>query len=246
LVGITLLTFVALPAVRAAAQTETETVNRTVPFPNNGTLHLKNVLGEITITGTSGHDIVMKATRRATRDRLDHITLTVNTSGSTVTINANNREDGWTDHDNNVVETTFEIQVPSSARLNVDAFSSRLNIAGVGGPQHLKTFSGDITVRDAKDAVDADAFNGALDIDASAAGADPDLRLKTFSGHIRVRLAEHARGTVHFDTFSGGFDSDFPIAMHSMRKRNVTADLPGGAGHALNISTFSGDLTIRK
>jgi DUF4097 and DUF4098 domain-containing protein YvlB len=230
----------------AAAQKETEDVNKTVPFPANGTLRLKNFSGDITITGTTGRDMVMKATRRATRDRLDHIKLTVDTSGSTVSINANDRDTNWTERNDNVVETTFEIQVPASARVELDAFSSNVSVGGVTGSQHFKTFSGKITVKDAKQAVDAESFSGALDVDAVAAGVDPDLNLHTFNGKIRVRLADHAKGTMHFATFSGDFTSDFPVGVRSSRKRDFTAELPGGAGHTLNFHTFSGDLVIQK
>jgi len=246
-IGVTVLALTAaVPLVVAAEQKEAENVNKTVPFPNGGTLRVKNFAGGITITGTSGHDVVVKAVRTATRDRLDHIKFAIDTSGSSVTINANDRDESWRDHNDNVVETTMEIQVPASARLDVDAFSSGLDVSGVSGVEHLKTFSGHITVRDVKSELDAESFNGSIEIDATAAGADPDLRLHTFSGRINARLSDHARGTVHFDTFSGGFDSDFPVSIHSMRKRDVTAELPGGAGHELSFHTFSGDVKIKK
>ncbi len=141
-VAVTVLALTAAaPLIVAAQQKETENVNKTVPFPNGGTLRVKNFSGGITITGTSGHDVVVKAVRTATRDRLDHVKFTVDTSGSSVTINANDRDESWKDHNDNVVETTMEIQVPTSARLDeVDAFSSGLDISGVSGVEHLKTF----------------------------------------------------------------------------------------------------------
>ncbi len=237
------LAYTATPLL--AAQTETERVDKTVSMPSNGTLELKNFSGDVTITGTSGNDVVIHAVRRATRDRLDHIKLTVDTSGSTVRINANDRDSNW-DDDKNVVETTFEIQVPASARLDVNAFSSDVTISGVTGAEDLHTFSGDINVRDARSAVTAEAFSGSLDIDASGAGTNPELKLKTFSGRIRARLADNARGTLNFDTFSGDFDSDFPVMLRSSHRRSIRADLPGGSGHTLSFHTFSGDVQIRK
>src|SRR5688572_32308619 len=70
---------------------ETETVDRTVPLPANGTLRLKTFSGRVKITGTSGDQVVIHAVRRGTRDRLDDIKLDITSSGSTVEIDANHR-----------------------------------------------------------------------------------------------------------------------------------------------------------
>ena len=48
----------------ALAQRQTETVDRTLPFPANGTLELNNFSGDIRITAGSGRNFVMKAVRR--------------------------------------------------------------------------------------------------------------------------------------------------------------------------------------
>jgi DUF4097 and DUF4098 domain-containing protein YvlB len=239
-------TLVAIP-VAAAAQKETETVDRTIPLPSNGMLRLRNFSGDVHITGTSGRDVVIKAERRAKRAQLDHIKLDIQTSGSTVSIDANKRDADWDHHDDNVVETSFEIQVPASAKLDVHAFSSDLDVSGVTGEQTLETFSGGITVTGAKDAVEAKAFSGDIEIDATGAGASPDVSAQTFSGRIRTRLAENARGQLRFDSFSGAFDSDIPLTLRSSSRKGVSAELPGGAsGATLKFHTFSGSLRVVK
>src|SRR6266516_4624885 len=124
----------------ARAQEETEHVDRTLAFPSGGTLQLHNFSGDVHITGTTGKDLVIKAVRRAERDRLDHIALDIQTSGSTVTIDANKRDPGWQhDKNNNVVETSFDIEVPAGAKLDVEVFSSNLDIKGLAGAERLKT-----------------------------------------------------------------------------------------------------------
>lgn len=204
---------------------ETERVDKTIAMPANGTLRLKNFSGDIHIVGTAGREVVLKATRRASREQLDHIKLDVATSGSTVTINANKQDAEWErgSHNNNVVETTFELQVPASATLDVDAFSSDLTIEGIDGDQALKTFSGDIRVRDPKGAVEAE----------------------TFSADIIVVVDQRAKGSLSFNTFSGDFDSAIAITSTSLRKRSVDGTLPGGAGRRMKFKTFSGDLQIK-
>jgi DUF4097 and DUF4098 domain-containing protein YvlB len=227
LLPVAVLAFAASTSARA--QKETENVDRTVAFPAGGTLELHNFSGDVHITGTSGKDIIVKAVRRADRDRLDHIKLDIRTSGSTVSIEANKRDSDWTEHNNNVVETTFEIQVPATAKLDIDVFSSDLDIKGVTGAERLKTFSGTITV------------------DATAAGASPNLTAETFSGGIRAKLADSAKGDVSFDSFSGNLDTDLPLTMHSAGRRRFSGTLPGGsAGSTLSFHTFSGNVHVTK
>lgn len=206
--------------------TETETVERTVEFPANGTLRIKSFSGSIRITPGTGTNVVLKATRRAPRETLDHVKLDVTSSASGVTIDANQRDESWvrSRHDNDVVETTMEIQAPAAADLDIDAFSSDVTIEGISADQRIKTFSGDIIVRGLRGEIDAE----------------------TFSADVRVTLDAAANGSVSFDSFSGRLDSSLPITTMSYesrgrgrRARRVEGTLPGGAGPRLRFHTFS-------
>jgi hypothetical protein len=204
------------------APKETEQVDRTIAVPANGTLRLKNFSGNVRIVAGSGRDIVMKATRRASRERLDRVKLDVSTSGSTVTIEANQRVESNRERNNNVVDTTFELQVPASINLDVEVFSSDVTVDGVTGEQKIHSFSGEIDVMNPRGSVDAE----------------------TFSADIRMTVSRDARGSVSFSTFSGEVDTALAISTTSWRKRDVEGTLPGGAGPRMKFHTFSGDLKI--
>jgi len=107
--------------------------------------------------------------------------------------------------------------------LAIDAFSSDLTIEGIDGDQTLKTFSGEIRVRDPKGTVDAE----------------------TFSADISVLVDAGAKGSVSFSSFSGDLNTSLPITSTSWRKRDVEGTLPGGAGRKMKFKTFSGDLELR-
>jgi DUF4097 and DUF4098 domain-containing protein YvlB len=245
-------------APAAFSQDQTENVDRTIAFPSNGTLMLKTFSGDVHITGTSGRDLVIKAVRKGTRDQLDHIKLDISTSGSVVSIDANKRDASWEHQKDNVVETTFDIQLPAAATLDVTGFSSPLTIAGVTGSEKLGTFSGTITVTGAKGSVDAKTFSAKIDVDASAAGASPMLHTETFSGDIHAKLADSAKGDVAFDSFSGDYDSDLPLTMRSMHSRGsrnprnsssrTTSSETASSGGTANLyfHTFSGDVKITR
>ena len=225
-VAILLFTLVASPA--AAQGKETETVDRTIAFSRGGTLKLKNFSGDVHITGTTGNDVVVHAVRTATRDRLDNIKLDIEVSGSTVSIEANRRASNWGDRENNVVETQFEIQVPSATLLD------------------LYAFSGDLIVRGTTADIDAKTFSGKIDLDVSTAPASPDVKAETFSGDITTRLATASNGRVEFNSFSGDLRSDLPLMLHRKSRRDVSADLGSGDGAKLEFKTFSGDLRLVK
>jgi DUF4097 and DUF4098 domain-containing protein YvlB len=220
------LTLSAGPA--AAQQKETETVDRTIAFSRGGTLRLKNFSGDVRVTGTSGNDVVIHAVRTAPRDRLDHIKLDIQVDGSTINVEANRRGPGWARKDSDVVDTRFEIQVPSATNLQLDVFSSDLIVRGTTGD------------------IDAHTFSGSIDLDVSSASAVPELKAETFSGDITARVADGSSGRVAFNTFSGDLRSDLPLSLHGRSRRNISADLGSGSGSKLDFKTFSGDLRLVK
>jgi DUF4097 and DUF4098 domain-containing protein YvlB len=225
---------VALPAAaqrnrdedRARGPRETETIDKTVPLPSGGTVRLKTFSGRVRITGTSGNDVVVHAVRRATRDRLNDIKLEITQSGSTVEIDANHRL--VERRNDNVVETDFEIQVPSRARLDVKTFSAGVTVTGVNGSQHIDGFSSNVTI-------ESTDFADGTNVD-----------INTFSGNVRLRLPSSAKGNIDFNTFSGRFESDLPVTLNTSSRRNFRGALNGGGSGDFRLKTFSGDVTIRR
>lgn len=220
-----------LVAAPAAAQNDrgprdSETIDRTLPMPGNGTLRLKTFSGRVRITGTSGSDLVVHAVRRATRDRLDEIKLEITPNGSTVEIDANHRL--VERRNDNVVETDFEIQVPSKTRLDIKTFSAPVTVVNVSASQHIDGFSSDVSV------------------ESSEWGDANSLDVNTFSGNVRLRLPQNARGTIDFNSFSGTFESDLPVTLNTSSRRNFRGALNGGGSGELRLKTFSGDVTIRR
>jgi hypothetical protein len=242
----------AAPRTGAAAsgvleqQKETETVDRNFPLDAGGLLKLNNFSGPIHITGSNRPNVAIHAVRRATRDRLDHIRLDIRASASQITIEANKKDDTWREKNDNVVETSFEIDVPQGVELDIQAFSSDVHVESVTGRQKLHTFSGTIQVDDATGRIDAETFSGEIKAAFQQNSKSPDVRMKTFSGDIDVRLGTSAQGRVDFSSFSGSLDSSLPLRYRSGSRRNVRGELgAGGATNDLEFNTFSGDVRLR-
>src|SRR6476646_1272219 len=196
--AIAVLSALTLAAPAAASeQNETERIDRTVSIRAGGQLRLKNFSGRVTITGSNRADIVVHAVRRAPRERLDHIKLEITETRSGVAIEANKKDEGWRDRDNNVVDTEFEIQVPADVALDVEVFSSDVVVKDVRGRQRVHTFSGEIEL----------------------GGADAAIDAETFSGDIAVNLVQGVSASVDFDSFSGSLKTNVPMTYRSSNSR---------------------------
>ena len=72
----------------------------------------------------------------------------------------------------------------------------------------------------------------------------------THSGDVRVTLGGGAGFEISANTFSGNIQSDLPVTVNDARPprgagRSVRA-VVGDGGATLTVSTFSGDIVIRK
>jgi hypothetical protein len=232
-----------VPALTFAA--ETEKFHKVVPLAPGGAVVLHNFSGAVRIVGADVSEVTIDAVRTATRDRLDHIKLDVQVSGSTVTIEANKKEQGWTIKNDNVVQTEFDIQVPKNTRLELDVFSSDIHVRNVTAEQSIKTFSGDVTVEDGGATMKAKTFSGAVDLRLGASATAPDVDVETFSGSIGLRMPAAAKAALTFDSFSGQLTSDFPLTLSEQKKGHLKAALNGGdAQRQVRLKTFSGNVKI--
>jgi DUF4097 and DUF4098 domain-containing protein YvlB len=223
---------------------ETETIERTLSLGAGGTVRLKTFSGRVNITGTGGSQVVIKAVRRASRERLDDIKLEITQSGNVIDIDANHRQ--VERHNDNVVETDFDIQVPNQARLDLRTFSAPVTVNGVAGNLEVDGFSSEIRLTEVSGPMRVKTFSGAIHVQARSWNDGDDLNANTFSGDITLRLPENARGAITFDSFSGSFNSDLPVTMTSSSKRNFRGTLNGGGSGDFKLNTFSGDVTIRR
>ncbi|MDE3156094.1 MAG: DUF4097 family beta strand repeat protein [Acidobacteriota bacterium] len=238
---------VVLPPVVQAAHADTETVDRTFTFQPGGTVHLKNFSGRVTITASDKPQVVIHAVRNASRDRLDRIKLDIEQSGDEITINANKKvSSGWSFfHDNNVVETDFDIQVPRQTNLDVSVFSSPVTVNGVQGSQQVKGFSSPITLQDATGPVEAHTFSGDIDVRSADWKPGASLDAHTFSGDITLQVPKATHARIQFKTFSGDLHSDLPLVFNSQTHGTVRAELGSGGDDAdFTLHTFSGDVRI--
>ena len=236
----------AAPAFGASLFDETEKISRTVAFEPGGTLRVKTFSGRVTITASDKNEVAVEAVRHASRDRLDRIKLDIHREGSTLVIDTNHREYSWWDGmRNNVVETDLDIAVPRRTNLDLNTFSAAITVDGVEGSSRVHGFSSRIQLNDITGSVRAHTFSGPVDIRSKNWQDHQSITVDTFSSNIQLHVPENARGHVTFNSFSGRLNSEMPLTLHSSSRRNLSAELGGGAdGSSLRFKTFSGSVRI--
>jgi DUF4097 and DUF4098 domain-containing protein YvlB len=223
---------------------ETETVDRTLSLSPGGAVRLKTFSGRVNITGGSGNQVVIKAVRRATRERLDDIKLEITQSGNVIDIDANHRV--VERRNDNVVETDFDIQVPSQVALDLRTFSAPITVTNVSGDCVVEGFSSEIRLTDVSGPKRVKTFSGEVYVQARSWNDGDDMNVNTFSGDVTLRLPDTARGDITFDSFSGSFNSDLPVTLTSSSRRNFRGSLNGGGNTDFRLNTFSGSVRIQR
>ena len=223
---------------------ETENVDRTLSLAPGGTVRLKTFSGRVTITGTSGSQVVIKAVRRASRERLNDIKLEITQNGNVIDIDANHRI--VERRNDNVVETDFDIQLPSQTKLDLRTFSAPITVTGVTGDMTVDGFSSEIRLDNVAGPKRIKTFSGPVQVQSAQWVDGDDLNVETFSGDVTLRLPEAARGDINFDSFSGTFRSDLPVTMSTSSRRTFRGSLNGGGNTDFRLKTFSGSVDIRK
>lgn len=223
---------------------ETETVDRTLSLQPGGTLRLKTFSGRVNITGAGGNQVVVKAVRRATRQRLNDIKLEITQNGNVIEIDANHRT--VERRNDNVVETDFDIQVPNQVKLDLRTFSAPVTVTNVAGEKTVDGFSSEVQMTGVAGPTRVKTFSGQVTVQSQSWNDGDDFNVDTFSGDVTLRLPDSARGDITFDSFSGRFNSELPVTMTSSSKRNFRGSLNGGGNTDLRLKTFSGDVSIRR
>lgn len=157
-------------------------------------------------------------------------------------------------------------------RAIVETLSGDLTIESGVGELRVTTSSGDVIARDVRGEVNVHTTSGDVTLsgsgiprlliesisgDAAVEGSialDGRLRISTHSGDVVLRLADGARGELEFFTHNGELNTAIPLTMsgsmtgvaNSERRPGQRFVFGGGGGALISISTFNGDVRIRR
>lgn len=230
------------------------------------TLEIKGVNGEIRAELASGNQIEVHATKRARRSNPDSVSVQTVQEDGNVTICAvyptpdrwsrnrrNNSgpnecvvgEGGRMNTDNNDVVVDFVVKVPSGVRFIGRTVNGSVNAQGLRSEAHVSTVNGRIDLS-TTGLGSADTVNGSIDAAIGAANWTGRLEFNTVNGSITLRMPKDASTNLHARMLNGGFETDFPLMVQSMGRRNRRVDgVIGSGGRDLDLETVNGSIRLR-
>jgi hypothetical protein len=228
----------------------TDTFERTVRLGRNGRLGLENLSGNVEITGTSGDEVRITATKvtnstseATARDALRAMDVAVIERPGSVTISARPTRGRSTS-----VDVNYVISVPAGTNLELKTYSGDVTIRSMEGDIRLTSYSGDVVVSDSKpSAVEIDAKSGDVSLEqvdserVQVGSLSGDVvfkgklskagryELSTNSGDVQVVTDRSASFELEARTFSGDISSDF-----AMKLGTLPSSFAGGRGARRN------------
>jgi DUF4097 and DUF4098 domain-containing protein YvlB len=153
--------------VMAGLTVSAQDFTRTFTLGPDGTVSIKNISGDVAVTGYEGEVVVVKGFREG-RDR-DKIQVVDNSGANRVDISVSYPERCDCD-----ASIRFEVQVPTSVRYRFDAISSvsgDVKVSGVAGSLKARSVSGNV-------ASSSDVTNRAARASSPAASEPPITRAR--------------------------------------------------------------------
>ena len=153
--------------------------------------------------------------------------------------------------------------VGGSGNLSLKSVEGDVTLEGANGHIELNTVDGSISVTDCSGDIAAESVDGEItllgiesaDVDASSVDGSIEYdgtikdagryRFESHDGSVSVSIPERANATVSVATFSGDFDSSFPVTIKDKQKHRFTFTLGTGTAR-LELESFDGSINLRR
>lgn len=207
-----------------------------------GYIRIKNISGDIKVSGHTGESIVVAAFKQG-RDR-DLVEIEDNSSGDRVDVGVRYPEMG-----NCNASVNFEVRVPSSVHYifeSISSVSGDIEMEDVTGQIRGKSVSGDVEVYRVNGTVSASTVSGNVDVEIRGLDGSGDMKFSSVSGSVYVKAPSELDAYVEMSTVSGSLKTDFDIQVKK-RRYGPGASARGRLGsgmRSLSITTVSGRVSL--
>lgn len=140
----------------------------------------------------------------------------------------------------------LEVRLPSNVVVSAGSISGDVSVEGAQGDVRATSVSGSVTLRHLRAAsLRATSVSGDVDAQIDEFTGSGDISAKSVSGDVTLEMPKALDADVSVSTVSGHVDSDYPMTLNGrMSRRRIEARI-GKGGRDLEISTVSGDVTLR-
>jgi DUF4097 and DUF4098 domain-containing protein YvlB len=129
-------------------------------------------------------------------------------------------------------------------RINVNSVNEDVEVANSSGDVVAQTVNGEITLQVVDAAsVDANTVNGDISYSGPIRGGGR-YALSTHNGDISLTVAEGTSASVAVSTFSGEFESEFPVPLRGTRKGKGFSFTLGSGSAQVTLESFQGTIQL--
>jgi len=247
----------------------TDRVLQTFKVGADGALDLTGISGDVRVTGGSGSEIRVEATKRVRHRSADQAKRLLADLRVEMT-NVNGRVEVRTLYPRRgsygergiSARVDYVVTVPAGASVAVKSISGDVVVSGVRGEVRAETVSGDVNVDSSSNVAVAKTVSG--DVTARDVGGATTLVLATVSGSVvasglkvraleagsvsgNVRLSGMQVERVEARSVSGSIDFDAPLVRagryeFTSHSGNIRIVISGSTGFELDADTFSGSV----
>lgn len=247
----------------------TDRVQQTFKVGADGALDLAGISGDVRVTGGSGNEIRVEATKRVrhrnaeqAKRLLADLRVEMNNVNGRVEVRTVYPRRGAYGERGISARVDYVITVPAGIMVAVKSISGDVLVSGVRGEVRAETVSGDVGVDSTPNLAVAKTVSG--DVTARDIGGPGTLVLSTVSGSViasglkvraleagsvsgDVRLSGMQVERVEAKSVSGNIEFDAPLAragryQFTSHSGNVRIVISGGTGFELDADTFSGSV----
>ncbi len=233
-----------MAAGHAASLGRAEDFHKSYSLGSHGHILIRNVSGDVKVTGYSGDAVVVDAFKTG-RDR-DLLKVDDQSTADTVSLKVSYPERANCD-----ASVNFEVRVPRGVEFNFDRLASvsgSVYIASVRGRLKAESVSGNVSVKDVSGIVNAASVSGNVDVEITRLEGTGEMKFSSVSGNVNVRAPSSLDADVEMSTVSGSLNTDFQIEVQERRYgpgRSARGRLGSGASN-LRITSVSGRVSLTR
>jgi hypothetical protein len=253
------LTFTGLAAVSATAADD---FRMTYKIGAGGTISIRNVSGNVVVSGYDGNEITVVGRREGADAHL----VEVEDSSTSGSLQLKVRYPRNCDCDASI---NFEVRVPNAVSYlfrELSSASGNIEIRDVTGEVDARSASGNVDVDRVRGLVDARSASGNVNVGEvagrvtarSASGnvnvaiveldREGDMEFESASGNVEVRVPAGLDATVEMSTLSGELETDFPLEVNEAKygPGKKARGKVGSGAHALRLASVSGNVALKR
>lgn len=162
--------------------------------------------------------------------------------------------------------TSGDLKIVSAGpRVRAKSVSGDIYLQTITGETGLNTISGDITIRDIQGSVEVESLSGGIELKGVLKAENVEVKstsgrieyegelegrgnyiLTTHSGDIYMNFTDNSHFELKTKTLSGEVECDFEVKLSDKISNKEIQGVVGKGGANLILSSFSGDIKIRK